>query len=287
MRLPLTKMQGCGNDFLFVDSMTAHPPEFYPSEVRYLCDRHFGVGADGLVVLSGSEEAHAKWKFYNSDGSEAEMCGNAARCTIRFLQDRYFPEFEVISFMTKAGVIKGRKIPDTGNIEITLLAKGDQKFNYEQLTLKTEKNTFEGYWIDTGVPHFVMEVKDLATYPIQQVGKLLRHHPAFGEAGSNVTFFQCVVGNRLKATTYERGVEKETLACGTGVAAAAIVHSELYLQPFPIEVAAPGGDLVVDLSPVSRLLVLQGPAEYVMECTVQEVPHNFEPPVPYSERKKG
>jgi len=278
-------MEGCGNDFLILDYLGAELPRFYASEVRYLCDRHFGVGADGLVVIHGSETAHAAWKFYNSDGSEASMCGNAARCVIRYLAEKRFPEVEVISLETGAGIIRGRKLgPST--VEVTLLNSSDVKFDYEHLTLKTEKNVFEGYALNTGVPHLVLEVKDLATYPVVPVGSLLLKHPAFSPQQTNVTFFQRLVGAKILATTFERGVEKETFACGTGVAAAAIIFSELYLQPFPIEVQVPGGELTVDLSPASKMLLLQGPAEYVMSAEVYAVRHDFEPRHLFSEGKK-
>jgi len=286
MKYYFTKMQGCGNDFLIYDSMSSEPVELLTSEIQYLCDRHYGPGADGFVVLHDSTEAHAAWKFYNSDGSEAAMCGNAARCCIRYLLEKYFQDYEVIGIQTKAGIIRGRKL-ETGDIEITLMSKGDMKFEYEPLTIKTDKNVFDGYWIDTGVPHFVLEVKDIATYPINQVGKLLVQHEAFSGKGSNITFFQGLMGPRIRSCTFERGVEAQTLACGTGVAAAAILYSELYLQQFPVEVSVPGGDLIVDLSPVSKMLVLQGPADYVATIELEEIPHNFERPQYYGDRKKA
>jgi diaminopimelate epimerase len=285
MNFHFVKMQGCGNDFLIMDYFGTDPMDLRPNEIRFLCDRHFGFGADGLVVLCGSEVAHAAWKFFNSDGSEAEMCGNAARCVIRLLAEKHYPsETAPLSLETKAGIIRGRKMDDQ-SIEITLHPESGMKFESEQKIIKTEKDVFEGYFINTGVPHFVLEVKDLYSYPIDEVGALFVKHEAFQPSGTNVTFFQRVVGPRIRSTTFERGVEKETLACGTGVAAAAIIYSELYLQAMPIEVNVPGGDLTVDISPVSKMLLLRGPAEYVFSGECSEIPQNFEERFQYGAKK--
>ena len=233
-------------------------------------------------------ETHASWKFYNADGSEAEMCGNAARCALRYLSEKYFEHDSPISLETLSGVVQGRMLEDApGMVELALLNKGDEPFNYEHKVIKTEHHTFEAYVINTGVPHAVIEVKDIFSYPIVQVGRELQHHPAFGNAGTNVTFFQRLIGQRIRATTFERGVSKETMACGTGVVAAAIVFVEVYHMQFPIEVVVPGGEMTVGLSPVSKWVLLQGPANYVYNIEVGEIPSNFETPYLFSENKRG
>lgn len=286
MEFNFLKMQACGNDFLILDSLHSDPPPFYPREIAWLCDRHFGVGADGLVVLMKSQEYHAKWAFYNSDGSEADMCGNAARCAVRYLSEKYYPNDIPICLETKAGVIKGQIKEDTRTIEVTVTSKSYERFDFEQKILATDKYSIEAFLINTGVPHAVVEVKDLDTYPILQVGKDLIRHPALGELGANITFFQRLVGQRIRATTFERGVETETLSCGTGAAAAAVVYSEQYLQPLPIEVSVPGGELVVDISPVSKMLLLQGPANYVYQVSLNEMINNFEKIYPFSQARR-
>jgi len=286
MDFNFVKMQGCGNDFLIYDSMHQEPTPFYPREVLWLCDRNFGVGADGLVILTRSEKYHAKWLFYNSDGSEAEMCGNAARCVVRYLTENHFPHDVPICLETKAGVIKGQIKDNPSTVEITLTSKSYDRFDYTQKIIATDKYSVEVNLINTGVPHAVVEVKDLASYPILQVGRELRNHPAFGPEGANVTFFQRVVGSRIRSTTFERGVEGETLACGTGAAAAAIIYSETYMQPLPVEVVVPGGELLVDISPVSKMLLLQGPTQYIFNISVPEIPHNFEKCHLYSSPKR-
>lgn len=286
MKLRFHKMQGCGNDFLFLDSMGDEPPEFYPGEVIHLCDRHYGVGADGLVILHrGKGKADAAWTFYNCDGSEAEMCGNAARCAVRYLAEKHFPGDDPISLETKAGVIKGKYL-GKNLVEITMFSQGNLRFEYDEKVIATEKNMFTTFCINTGVPHAVIEVKDILSYPIDQVGRLLVKHPAFGAAGSNVTFFQRLVGNRIRSTTFERGVETETLACGTGATAAAIIYSEQYMQNFPVEVSVPGGDLTIDMSPVSKMLLLRGPADHVFEVDMESVEGNFEQPTPFGAHRR-
>ncbi|MBY0371509.1 diaminopimelate epimerase [bacterium] len=274
MRIHFFKMQGCGNDFLFLDSIQGIPPRFRPTEIQYYCDRHFGIGADGIVVLHRSENADVAWTFYNSDGSIAEMCGNAARCAIRYVSERYLPD-ETVSLETHNGVVKGRKL-ESDQVEVALLPQQPFDFEYTEHILEIDKNVFQVYCTNTGVPHAVLEVKDLMTYPIARIGKLVQGHALFAKHGTNVTFFQRLVANRIRSTTFERGVEAETLACGTGAAAAALVFSRIYAQPLPVNVSVPGGDLVVDLSPVSRVLLLQGPAKYVYDIEVDSAPSIFE-----------
>jgi len=284
-----TKMHGAGNDFLILDHMGDRdvPPRLYPHEVAFFCHRQFGIGADGLVMLFRGSSTDAAWRFYNSDGSEAEMCGNAARCAIKLLHERHFPgSDQVISIETKAGVIRGKTLAgDT--VEITLVSEAGKRFEYQERVIQTEKNAFDVYCIDTGVPHAVIEVKDIRSYPIEAVGRLLVSHSAFGPAGANVTFFQRLVGSHIRSTTFERGVERETLACGTGAAAAAVLFTELYMQSFPVEVAVPGGQLTVDMSPVSKLLLLRGPAQVCFKVDMAGPEGPFEPPVPFGERKKA
>jgi diaminopimelate epimerase len=287
MKIKLHKMHGCGNDFLFLDSMQEEPPRFYRAEIVQLCDRHCGVGADGLVILHKGKapQADAAWEFYNSDGSQAEMCGNAARCAIKYLQEKHFPGDEPVSIETAAGLIRG-KVQEDGSVEVTLFSQGNLKFEYQEKILSTEKNIFTAFCVNTGVPHAVIEVKDIMSYPIAQVGRLLLKHPVFGVEGTNVTFFQRLVGNRIRSTTFERGVERETLACGTGAAAAAIIYTEQYLQGFPVEVSVPGGDLVVDVSPVSKMLLLRGSAEHVFDVEIESLNNKFEAPTPYGDHRR-
>jgi len=280
------KMQGCGNDFLIVDGMKSEPPTLRDDQLRYLCHRQFGPGADGVIVLSPGNLGDAKWDFYNSDGSSAEMCGNGARCAIRFLTDRHFPNGGELVLETRAGLIRGTKLPG-GGAEVVLLPgpRNADSFDYAEKIIEVDRIPIEVFSIDTGVPHAVIEVKDLGVYPISRIGRSIGLHDAFLPHRTNVTFFQRVLGNRILSTTFERGIWHETFACGTGAAAAAIIFSERYLQPFPIEVAVPGGDLMIDMRPTTKALLLQGPAEYVAEVELDKLPITFNQPRLYSERR--
>jgi diaminopimelate epimerase len=270
-------MQGCGNDFLFLDYMREDDaPRWGKSEVKFLCDRHFGVGADGLVVLTKSRVAHASWVFYNSDGSVAEMCGNAARCAIKWLSERYFPKEELITLETQIGIIKGKYLGDNIS-EVSLSPHGNPTFEYEERVIKVDEEAYRVCVIDTGVPHAVIEVDDIRKFPIAKVGKAIQKHALFQPEETNVTFYQKLVGPQVLSTTYERGVEQETFACGTGAAAAAIIYSQSYLQSFPIQVYVPGGEIQVDLSPAARVLLLRGPAHRVAEFELDDIPTSYEP----------
>ncbi len=286
MKLQFTKMEGCGNDFIFVDCMRGRGINTLNSnQVRHLCDRHFGIGADGLVMLFEGGPTNARWKFYNADGTEAEMCGNAARCAMIFLADRHFPEERVISLQTEAGTVKGKKLgPNLA--EVAMVSKNNPTFRFADKMVAIEgMGTLRTYFIDSGVPHAVVEVDELKDYPIQKVGAALRSNLIYGRQGTNVTFFQKSTNNVISATTYERGVENETMACGTGAVAAACIFSEVYLQALPIVVKVPGGELVVDMSPVSKIVLLRGPAFYVYEGEYRLGESQYVPAALFSQKK--
>lgn len=273
--MQFTKMHGCGNDFIIVDSIL-EPCEVKPEAARALCHRQFGIGADGLVLLQKSDQADAQWTFFNSDGSIAEMCGNAGRCVARYLFDRHFPEKETVFLKTYLGRVRLRRLPGA-LLEISFPIRLTPDFSYEEKVVKWNQEAIRLYCLNTGVPHAVIETDNLKTYPIDLVGMHLVKHSAFPQ-GTNVTFFRALKGNQIQSVTFERGVEKRTLACGTGVAAAAIVYSQLYMTALPIQVHVPGG--MLEIAAEGELLLLRGPAEYVFEGEVlpslSEVRSNFE-----------
>lgn len=279
MALNFIKMQGCGNDFLIFDCMNDELTEFSIPEIQHLCDRQLGVGADGFVILHNddiSEDADAAWIFYNCDGNKAEMCGNAARCCIRYLVEKYFDTDEPVGIETQVGIIRGKLLED-GTVEVTLIPRRDFSAEVDERILQVGEDMYQLQCVNTGVPHAVLETSNLNAFPIDEVGYAILHHPAFQPAGTNFTLFERRVANQIFATTFERGVEKQTLACGTGAAAAAIVYGEMYMEKFPIQVTVPGGELEVDLSPVTNILLLRGPAEYVFEISIEALDKNFVP----------
>lgn len=278
------KMHGCGNDFLLLDGFDSELPSLDAQLVRAMCDRHFGAGADGLLALTpGRNGGEAAWQFYNCDGSTAEMCGNAARCATLYLIEKRFPGKPWVGIETAVGLLKGRKV-DNGLAEVGLRLPSALGAEYEEKVIKRpDGGAARLYCVDTGVPHAVVEAENIEAAPIEALGKFLVRHPAFPR-GTNVTFFQRRVGNEIASTTFERGVETETYACGTGVAAAAIVFSQLYAQPFPIRVVVPGGTLMVNAGDDERTVWLEGPAEYVFEGEWTGQLGAFRPRSRFSER---
>lgn len=227
--IPFYKMSGSGNDFIIIDHRTPLLPPLPAAQfVAKVCRRRMSVGADGLILIEKSETVDFKWRFFNSDGSVAEMCGNGARCAARFaFLNGIAPE--VLAFETDAGVIQARVTGD--QVRIKMSAPHDLVLNDAVIVA--------GYplpisRVNTGVPHVVMEVKDLPRANVKSVGREIRTHEQFAPAGTNVNFVAPLGDDLWGIRTYERGVEDETLACGTGNVAAALVLALRHGIPSPI-----------------------------------------------------
>jgi diaminopimelate epimerase len=234
-------------------------------EVVRLCDRHRGVGADGVMILvpSSSGKADWAWEFYNSDGSTGEMCGNGARCFGRFVQKITGHKHD-FTFETGAGVITAQFQGD--RVTVNLTAPSDLRLN-ERLKLSVGPQTL--HYINTGVPHVVLFVLDADRAMVQKLGPEIRKHPRFAPKGTNVNFVQTLGPNRIRVRTFERGVEGETLACGTGVTASALISSCVYNFRSPVLVQVQGGD-VLEVSFQHEQdqfsdVRLTGPADFVFE----------------------
>jgi diaminopimelate epimerase len=267
MNLAFTKMNGAGNDFVLVDDRAGRLRLSGP-QIAHLCHRQRGIGADGLVLLRpcGSGKADWAWVFHNSDGSAAEMCGNAARCFARFVR-RTLGGQGPLSFETLAGIIRARV--DGDRVTVSLTSPGPLRLN-EALEAAGKPVTVHS--VNTGVPHAVVFVEDADRAMVQETGSRLRYHPHFAPKGTNVNFVQIVAPNQIRVRTYERGVEGETLACGTGVTASALIASRLHGFVSPVRVRVQGGD---ELEVAFRAdgeafgdVELTGPAEFVFEGTV-------------------
>lgn len=234
--IPFSKLNGSGNDFLLIDNREGilrgiDVPEF----VGKVCDRSRSIGADGVIFIEPSRRADFRWRFYNADGSRAEMCGNGGRCAARFAVERRIARGR-LSFETDAGIIRaavdGRRVklqmtPPRGLARSKTLTLGGRKIPYS--------------FLDTGVPHAVLFVPDLEKIDLMGTGRGIRRHRAFAPRGTNVDFVQ-VRNGTVWVRTYERGVEGETLACGTGAVAAGIlaaVHG--HVRP-PVAVRTRGGE---------------------------------------------
>lgn len=242
-------MQGSGNDFILIDNRDGKVELFLQrlgleikDFVLALCRPHRGIGADGLILVENpiSPENHFRWQFFNADGSVAEMCGNGSRCAVRFAYDRGMVDKEV-RFETLAGVIKAQVLEGGSRVKVQLTKPRD----YRQVTLNVDGHTIEGSFIDTGVPHFVVVVDELDALDVKKLGRAIRFHKEFEPKGTNVNFIQPLSHRAVRIRTYERGVEGETLACGTGAVASALVaYRKGLVREKPVEVHTKGGELL-------------------------------------------
>jgi diaminopimelate epimerase len=260
--LQFTKVSGAGNDFIIVD-LRSNKKSLSLNQrkkiVRLNCNRHFGVGADGLIFLEKpkNKKNNFKWDFYNRDGSHAEMCLNASRCVSRF--ELNLKNSKKISFESVVGTVDGKK--NGANIQVELPIK---KQKIQLLSLKIKNTEVDGYAVNSGVPHFVIHKKISALDPLKEISSNLRFHKVFKKPGSNVTYWDGK-GAKVKAVTFERGVEDFTLACGTGAVAVGMVFESVYRKN-PVTVEMPGGKIKVLLKEKSAEVT--GPAEIICEGTL-------------------
>ena len=265
MQIAFTKMNGAGNDFILIDNR-AQDIRLTPEQITHLCDRHRGVGADGIILLTPcvTGDADWAWDFYNNDGGSAEMCGNGARCFARYVR-RLTGLEKSFSFKTRAGVISVR-FNKGDTVTVNLTAPQDLRLR-EKVSLTSVPA--EIHSVNTGVPHAVIFVADADKAMVQPLGSEIRYHPHFAPRGTNVNFVQVLGASSIRVRTYERGVEGETLACGTGVTASALVTSEIHSFKSPIQVQVQGGDtLEVSFEGKGGQFAnvsLTGPAEFVFE----------------------
>jgi diaminopimelate epimerase len=262
MRLEFTKMNGAGNDFILLDNR-AGKISLTPAHIVRLCDRHRGIGADGLIALvpCASGKADWAWLFFNSDGSAGEMCGNGARCFARFVQKAVGLTRD-FTFETGAGVIRASF--SGKRVTVNLTQPKDLRLN-QQVPLSSGPATIHS--LNTGVPHAVLYVPDADQAMVQTLGPEIRRHAHFGPRGTNVNFVQVLGPNSIRVRTFERGVEGETLACGTGVTASALISARVHKFTSPVTVQVQGGDtLEVSFRDTGEVLAdvrLSGPAEFV------------------------
>jgi len=244
------KYHGAGNDFVMLD-MTKSQLELDVATVERLCNRRFGIGADGLIAVCKSEKSDFKMRYYNSDGREASFCGNGSRCTVAFAYEKGIITKKDTLFEAYDGLHHGSIINDKGDLKTISMqmsdARAEQHDNY--------------ILVDTGSPHYVTQVQDLETIDVKALGARIRYDKKISSNGVNVDFIH-FDGKTIHIRTYERGVEDETLACGTGVTAAAIATA-IWFGGEKFDVKARGGDLAVDFKRESLVfsnIILTGPA---------------------------
>jgi diaminopimelate epimerase len=265
--LHFTKMNGAGNDFILIDNRTGQV-HLDRTQIACLCDRHRGIGADGILLLEkASNHADFRMRYFNADGGEAEMCGNGARCFARFA-NKVAGRKEKISFETPAGLISAKLAGDLVTLQMT--EPTDLRL---KTTLRVMDENKTVHFINSGVPHVVIPVLQLDDVDVQGAGSAIRHHKMFSPKGANVNFIEKRGPKKIAVRTYERGVEDETLACGTGIVASALIFATTENTKGPITVIARGGDeLRVGFEKIDnrfRDVTLTGPAEFVFEGTVK------------------
>lgn len=242
-RFRFTKMTGSGNDFIVIDNRDRHiAPDRYQELTRMACRRKLSVGADGLIFIENDPEVDFRWSFFNADGSAAEMCGNGARCAARFVHVHEIVAKERMAFRTVAGIIEATIKGERVKIRMT------PPHGFEaDLDIQALDRSFQLHFVNTGVPHVVWLANDPATLESADVfnwGRALRFHPRFQPAGTNVNFIAVQDDHRLLIRTYERGVEDETLACGTGSIASALVAASRQMAASPVEVVTRSGEIL-------------------------------------------
>jgi len=236
MKLPFTKVHGAGNDFVVVKYPELSDEEF-AKLAPILCDRRKGIGADGLLLVRRDPEHDFRMVYFNADGSRASFCGNGARALVLYMWKKGMAPRKM-RFVSDAGVHNGLVVD--GKPSVSLPDPKDIKLN-----LSLPEFSFPLHFTNSGVPHVVVFVEDLSSIDVDDIGRSIRTHPRFAPAGTNADFVQIHPDNSISVRTYERGVERETSACGTGaVAVATILHRLKGIQP-PIELNFPGGMLRV------------------------------------------
>jgi diaminopimelate epimerase len=231
------KMSGSGNDFILIDNRDQSLcVEDLPEFVRTVCERKVSVGADGLIIIEKSEAVDFQWRFFNADGSEVDMCGNGGRCAARFAYLKGIAG-EKLSFETGAGIIDAEIKGNIVKLKLT-----DPHHLQVNLSIPVEDQPFEISHINTGVPHAVHFVNDLESFDVFRIGRIIRYHEQFQPEGTNANFVEVVDKDSIRVRTYERGVEDETLACGTGTVASALISSWKGLIESPVNVRVRSGE---------------------------------------------
>jgi diaminopimelate epimerase len=263
MKIAFWKMHGAANDFILVDDRAQTFPATDRAWLAQLMARRTGIGSEGLLLVQPSERADFRMRFFNPDGGEAEMCGNGARCIARFAYDRGVAPAHM-QIETAAGTVRA----DLLGTRVRLHLPPPCAWQLDR-RLTAEGRAWTYHFVNTGVPHAVVEVADLAAVDVARVGAALRHHAAFAPRGTNVNFVQITTDGAVRVRTFERGVEAETLACGTGMVACALIAGKLGRVRPPVRLRPASGDeLEVNFALTAdgaEAVTLLGPAEYVFQ----------------------
>jgi diaminopimelate epimerase len=269
--IPFWKMSGSGNDFIMIDHRKPIiPPEEMKEFVSQVCRRGLSVGADGVILIEPSDQADYKWHYYNADGGEVEMCGNGSRCVARFAYlQKIAPAKHTIE--TLAGPVRAEVLVDAGErVRVRLPDPTGLQLN---LKIEIDGESHTGHFVNTGVPHVVYLVDDVEKVELVRLGRATRHHPLFAPRGTNANFISITDRQNLKIRTYERGVEDETLACGTGAIASALIATALGKTASPVSLLTRGKIILgVDFKKEGdafREIILEGDARVIYKGELQ------------------
>ncbi len=235
MKIKFTKAVATGNDFVIVDDRKGSLKGL-SRLAKKVCDRKRGIGADGLLVLGKSGKADFRMRIFNPDGSEAEMCGNGSRCIALYAAEANIASGEM-TIDTLAGVLKASVKKDV--VKVRLTEPKNIKWN---LCLMIDRCPYKLNFVNTGVPHVIHFVNDIEKVDVKNLGAHIRHHGEFSPEGTNADFVEITGKDRIKIRTYERGVEDETLACGTGAVASAVISAEVEKMQSPVTVSTRSGE---------------------------------------------
>ena len=274
--MKFTKMQGCGNDYVYINGFTEHIlPENKPSLVRRLSDRHFGIGSDGVIFINPSDIADFEMEMYNADGSRSEMCGNGIRCVAKYVYDKKMVEkkqFTIESF----GKIKDITIiEENGVASLIKVGMGSPELRTEKIPaiydsdmviakpIEVDGKIWEGTCVSMGNPHVIMFVDDVASMDLKSIGPKFENHQMFPNR-TNAEFVKIIDKNTVEMRVWERGTG-ETLACGTGCCATAVACILNEKTNDKVKVKVLGGEIIVEWDRQTKEVYMTGPAEFVFE----------------------
>jgi diaminopimelate epimerase len=259
MNLKFSKYQGTGNDFILLDNLSGHYDSLSNSQIQFLCNRKFGIGADGLIKISKAENVAFEVDYYNSDGSKS-FCGNGARCAVAFAQSLGINSKHVV-FTAIDGLHEAQKKEDLVSLKMN---------NVDEI--KEIENDFELF---TGSPHYIRFVENTLNLNVYHEGRKIRYQANYQEEGINVNFVEVLAANEIQVLTYERGVEDETLSCGTGVTAASLALAQMnnLFGKQEIKIHTKGGKLKVIFDRIAEDdyvdIFLIGPAQFVFSGEIE------------------
>ena len=280
MKIEFTKMQGCGNDYVYIDGSTQKiPQEEKPDFVRKMSDRHFGIGGDGVIFINPSQEADFEMEMYNADGSRAQMCGNGIRCVAKFVYDRHLTDQTEITVVSAGSVKRLKLYVADGHVERVRVNMGRPILKAAEIPVLSDEEQVldwpvfvaDRQWrrscVSMGNPHAVVLAEDVASLPLTEIGPKFENHPMFPER-VNTEFIRVIDRSTLELRVWERG-SGETLACGTGCCAAVAACVLNGLTERSVTVHVLGGELQIEWDENTGEIFMTGPAETVFEGQVE------------------